>query len=437
MRFCIKVLFLGFVLAMMSCSTTKKLPSSVFSLDQAIDTSKVLSTGFSGVHITDLKTEEVVFSKNASKYFVPASNTKIFTLWASLNYLGDSIPALKYVETDTSLTFWGTGDPTFMHSLFPATPTLEFLKSKAKSKKLFQSYGHSTIKHFGEGWMWDDFNDYYQPEISTFPAYGNVLTIKKDSMGIAANPEYLMNNTIMTPQTKIVKRNPEFNQFLLPALLDTIKAYYQEIPYKDAENVNRQILESLIGTKINPINLPIPDDAKTVYSSPTDTVLRRMMQVSDNMLAEQLLLLTGLAQNDTLSAVFSISHAKTNLLRDLIDSPIWVDGSGLSKYNMMTPRSITQLLKKMHQQTNEQRLFSLMAIGGQNGSLRNMFKSTDGPYIFAKTGSLAAVYNLSGYMITRSGRKLIFSFMNNNFSGSATPVRKEVERVLNLVREHY
>ena len=105
-------------------------------------------------------------------------------------------------------------------------------------------------------------------------------------MGIAANPEYLMNNTIMTPLTKIVKRNPEFNQFLLPALLDTIKAYYQEIPYKDAENVNRQILESLIGTKINPINLPIPDDAKTVYSSPTDTVLRRMMQVSDNMLAE-------------------------------------------------------------------------------------------------------------------------------------------------------
>jgi D-alanyl-D-alanine carboxypeptidase/D-alanyl-D-alanine-endopeptidase (penicillin-binding protein 4) len=162
-----------------------------------------------------------------------------------------------------------------------------------------------------------------------------------------------------------------------------------------------------------------------------------MMQVSDNMLAEQLLLLTGLAQNDTLSAVFSISHAKTNLLRDLIDSPIWVDGSGLSKYNMMTPRSITQLLKKMHQQTDEQRLFSLMAIGGQNGSLRNMFKSTDGPYIFAKTGSLAAVYNLSGYMITRSGRKLIFSFMNNNFSGSATPVRKEVERVLNLVREKY
>jgi D-alanyl-D-alanine carboxypeptidase/D-alanyl-D-alanine-endopeptidase (penicillin-binding protein 4) len=118
MRFCIKVLFLVFVLAIMSCSTTKKLPSSVFSLDQAIDTSKVLGTGFSGVHITDLNTSEVIFSRNASKYFVPASNTKIFTLWASLNYLGDSIPALKYIETDTSFTFWGTGDPTFIHPYF-------------------------------------------------------------------------------------------------------------------------------------------------------------------------------------------------------------------------------------------------------------------------------------------------------------------------------
>ncbi len=437
MKLIIKILFPIFVLVIMSCSTKKKLPASVFSLDQAIDTSKVLATGFSGVHITDLNTSEVIFSRNASKYFVPASNTKIFTLFASLNYLRDSIPALKYVETDTSLTFWGTGDHTFMHNLFPASATIDFLKSNSQSKKLFQSYGHANIKHFGEGWMWDDFNDYYQAEITTFPAYGNVLTIKKDSTGIKGNPEYAMNRTIMTPQTKIVKRSPEFNQFLLPALLDTIKTYYQEIPYKDAENVNRQILESLIGTKINPINLPLPDDAETVYSIPTDTVLRRMMQVSDNMLAEQLLLLTGLTQNDTISSEFSIENVKTTLLKDLIDSPIWVDGSGLSKYNMMTPRSITQLLKKMHQQTDEQRLFSLMAIGGQNGSLRNMFKGNDGPYIFAKTGSLAAVYNLSGYMITRSGRKLIFSFMNNNFSGSAAPVRKEVERVLNLIREKY
>ncbi|MFZ1455130.1 MAG: D-alanyl-D-alanine carboxypeptidase, partial [Saprospiraceae bacterium] len=121
MKLIIKILFPIFVLVIMSCSTKKKLPASVFSLDQAIDTSKVLATGFSGVHITDLNTSEVIFSRNASKYFVPASNTKIFTLFASLNYLRDSIPALKYVETDTSLTFWGTGDPTFMHSLFPAS----------------------------------------------------------------------------------------------------------------------------------------------------------------------------------------------------------------------------------------------------------------------------------------------------------------------------
>ena len=156
-----------------------------------------------------------------------------------------------------------------------------------------------------------------------------MLTIKKDSTGIKGNPEYAMNRTIMTPQTKIVKRSPEFNQFLLPALLDTIKTYYQEIPYKDAENVNRQILESLIGTKINPINLPLPDDAETVYSIPTDTVLRRMMQVSDNMLAEQLLLLTGLTQNYTISSEFSIENVKTTLLKDLIDSTIWVDCCGL------------------------------------------------------------------------------------------------------------
>lgn len=430
------VVVIGMML-LSSCSTSKRIMPSFQSLDMAIDTSKAFSSGFAGVHITDLNTGEILFSRNASKYFTPASNTKIFTLYASIKYLGDSIPALKYVETDTSLTFWGTGDPTFMHTLFPESGTLDFLKSKSKTKKLFQSYGHSKVKPFGEGWAWDDYNDYYQPEISSFPAYGNVLTVKKDSLGISGKPEFMMNKTIMNASTKYVQRNKEFNQFVLPALLDTVKSYYQEIPYKDAELSNRQILESLLSVPVNPVYLPVSSDAKTYYSISTDTVLRRMMQISDNMLAEHLLLLSGMAKYDTVSTEYAIKMVKENLMNDLIDAPQWVDGSGLSRYNMMTPRSITQLLKKMYQSSDEKRIFSMMAVGGVNGTIRNMFKNGDGPYVFAKTGSLFGVYTLSGYLITRTGRKLIFSFMNNNFSGPTSGVRRDVEKVLNAVRDMY
>ncbi|MBL0023529.1 MAG: D-alanyl-D-alanine carboxypeptidase [Saprospiraceae bacterium] len=94
-------------LVITSCTTTKKLTKQEKDISLSIDTSSVLLHGFSGLYISDLNTNQVLFSSNAHKYFVPASNTKLFTLEACLSSLGDSIPALKYVETDSTFTFWG------------------------------------------------------------------------------------------------------------------------------------------------------------------------------------------------------------------------------------------------------------------------------------------------------------------------------------------
>ena len=122
---------------------------------------------------------------------------------------------------------------------------------------------------------------------------------------------------------------------------------------------------------------------------------------------------------------------------DLSQKPKWVDGSGLSRYNMMTPVSITELLKKMYSQYPEKRLFSLMSVGGVNGTIKGLYQNGQEPFMFAKSGTLSGAYNLSGYLISKSGRKLIFSFMNNNFNIPTSKVRKEVERILLLVREMY
>lgn len=429
------ILFISFALA--SCSTTKKVNRDTSVIGLTLDTSTILSNGFTGLHISDLNSGQVLFSRNAQKYFSPASNTKIFTLFACLKSLGDSIQALKYVETDSTLTFWGTGDPTFMHSMFAQSGTLEFMKSKAATKKIYQSYAHSSIDPYGQGWMWDDYNGYYQPELASFPAYGNVLYIQKDSMGIKAQPDFLMNRLVKNENTKIVKRNLDYNLFQVPVALDTAANFMQEIPYKNAESVNREILESLINTRISISNQPLPDEARVLYSLHVDTVLRRMMQVSDNMLAEHLLLLSGMVNADTISSNFAIQYTIDNHLNDLSQKPKWVDGSGLSRYNLMTPLSITELLKKMYTQFPEKRLFSLMSVGGVNGTIKGLYKSENEPYLFAKSGTLSGVYNLSGYLIAKSGRKLIFSFMNNSFIHPASKVRKEVERTLMMVRESY
>ena len=157
-----------------------------------------------------------------------------------------------------------------------------------------------------------------------------------------------------------------------------------------------------------------------------------MLHVSDNMLAEQLILLCSKA--DTLNTQKSIESIMKNYLSDLPDKARWVDGSGLSRYNLFTPRSIVKLLQKIYQEVPKERLFELLPAGGQPGTLRNMFKGNQ-PFIFAKSGSFSNNYNLSGYLIGRSGKTYLFSFMNNSFMNPMSEIRKEVDRILTNIHE--
>ena len=85
-------------------------------------------TQFTGLYLYDPDKKEEIFSYNGNKYFTPASNTKIFTLYAAMKTLNDSIPAFKYALIGDELHLEGTGDPTFMHPKFKNPKVLEFLK---------------------------------------------------------------------------------------------------------------------------------------------------------------------------------------------------------------------------------------------------------------------------------------------------------------------
>jgi D-alanyl-D-alanine carboxypeptidase/D-alanyl-D-alanine-endopeptidase (penicillin-binding protein 4) len=59
------------------------------------------------------------------------------------------------------------------------------------------------------------------------------------------------------------------------------------------------------------------------------------------------------------------------------------------------------------------------------------------PYVFAKSGSMSGVYNLSGYLATRRGKLLYFSVMNNNFTGSVAAVRRQTAELLKQIHERF
>jgi D-alanyl-D-alanine carboxypeptidase/D-alanyl-D-alanine-endopeptidase (penicillin-binding protein 4) len=403
--------------------------------------SAIVKDHFTGFALYDLDVKKMIYELNADKYFTPASNTKLFTYYTCLKMLGDSIPALKYVIRGDSLIFWGTGDPSFLHSDLKSTKALNFIK-KSK-KKLFFSTGNYANAFYGDGWAWDDYNDYYQAEITELPIEDNVAVVFADNNGmVRIKPSYLTRylkcDSSYRPATFKIKRDFLSNSFVYPPAKPP-KNYRQEVPWKTSVALTLALLQDTLKKTISEIHLQLPDDAKTLYDAVADTVYRHMLQPSDNFIAEQLLLVCSSVKFKTLNSDSVIKYSKTHYLADLPDVPQWVDGSGLSRRNLFTPRSVVVLLSKILDEVKDENLLhSLMPTGGIAGTIRTAYKTDNGhPFVWAKTGSLSNNYNQSGYLITRKGKRLAFSFMNNNFTRPAREVRDEMVKIMTFIHERY
>jgi D-alanyl-D-alanine carboxypeptidase/D-alanyl-D-alanine-endopeptidase (penicillin-binding protein 4) len=122
-------------------------------------------------------------------------------------------------------------------------------------------------------------------------------------------------------------------------------------------------------------------------------------------------------------------------LKDVPQKPKWVDGSGLSRYNLFTPESFVYILHKMKTEFGWERIKHILPTGGA-GTLSSYYKKDSG-YIYAKTGTLSNNCALSGYLITKKGKLLIFSVLANNYITGSVPVRRAVEKYLLAIRENY
>lgn len=391
-----------------------------------------------GFVLYDPQTDKTIFDFNGARYFTPASNTKIFTLYTALTILGDSVPGIEYVQRNDSLIFWGTGDPSFLYQeVFHDSTVYNFLSSS--EAPLFFSGTNFHTEHFGEGWAWDDYNSGYSAERSSFPLYGNVVTVIGDREVLRIAPDYFSPafKEGMPGKTLNIVRHLNENTFVVHPGNERSDVREIRVPFRVDSATFPAVLSDTLKRYVRPVNILPPANRKTIFSIHVDSLYRVMMQESDNFIAEQLLMICANVLSDSLKPEIAIRFMKENHLRDLPDEPIWVDGSGLSRYNLFTPRSIVRLWQKISETVPRERLFPLLATGGVNGTLRNWYRRQEGPYIFGKTGSLSNNHCLSGFLVTRKGRVLIFSFMNSNFTATGNAIRRNMQAILETIYENY
>lgn len=385
---------------------------------------------FTGVFIIDAESRDTLFSHNSEKYFTPASNTKIFTLFTAMELLPELLPQLQFQKNEDTIYVRGTGDPTLLHPYFKSETSL----------KLISGYDHITWINnrfqdtpLGPGWSWADFDAYYSAERSELPLYGNVaLAGSVSSDSIWMSPKGF---PFITPDTKPkYYRDQTTNQFYVytKSIEDTL-----EIPFRTDTSSVRFLLEDYTGKKVTVKDSVLPGKWETIYGVAADSVYRRMMKISDNFIAEQLLIQASSMVGDTLSPENAIKFMMNGPLSDLKHPPRWVDGSGLSRYNLFTPESMVHVLYKLYQCYGAERLYNFFPEGGVSGTIKNYFPGADQPYVHAKTGTLSNNYCLSGYLVTATGKTLIFSFMNNHYQGSSIPLKKEMTPILEWVRDNY
>ncbi len=427
------------LLPLVSCFSCASLKTSK-NIEQVFENSAAFKQGFAGLVIYDPETNKTIFDKNGDKYFTPASNTKLFTFYTALKLFGDSIPSIKYTVYGDSLIFKGTGDPSLLYADFNSEKTLDFLRNL--DKKLFLLSSNFTESKFGPGWAWDDFNGYYSAERNAFPLYGNIVEFdfKKDQNAPKSYPDNFKDSISTEKSENLgagIYRDIDANIFRYKNTKRT-EASTRLVPFITSAYTSAKLLSDTLRKEVmllpqKPENIDLDH---TIYNEASDSLYKKMLQESDNFIAEQFLLVSAGIISDTLETDIAIDYAQENLLNDLPDKVNWHDGSGLTRYNLFTPRSLVKLISKITEEIGDDKFKSLLPAGGESGTLKNYYKS-DKAYIYAKTGTLRNNHSLSGLLITKSGKTLYFSFMNSNYTVPTSRLKQAMEEILSTVRDQY
>ena len=451
-------------------------------LEALLDESALSRAGLIGVHMLNAETGRVEFTSNADRFFVPASNVKLFTTALALSRLGPdyrfrtrilvaSLPGLSG-RLAGSLVLEGGGDPNLSGRVLPydveATPADPLTPIEELADQIVRAgvrridgdiIGDDTAfawNPYGEGWGVDDPLWEYGAAVSAISLNDNTIRLSilsGDPPRVLLSPPidyFQIDNRLRLgkPQRIRIERDLATKQIRLTGTLPASgageghilgiddPALFAALALRDAltrrgVDVRGKALarHALAGEN--------PKPAETVElvvrkSAALSDILQVVAKVSQNLHAEMMLRAVGRERRQSGTVDAGLAEMDVFLKESGI-LPVEYDlhdGSGLSRLNLVTPSAVAKLLRAMDLSPHREQWNRLLPVGGEDGTLQFRYKNTTGiGRVHAKTGTLTHITALGGYLDRKDGSRLVFSILANNQKASSSEVRALVDKL--------
>jgi len=427
-----------------------------------------------GIIVANLSTGKIVYEKNPTRLFLPASNLKLFTAYAALKKLGPAFTFQTAVYADTShlqngilngnVYFKFSGDPQL------TLPQLNNLVSALTRAGIQKINGAVIVDNsaydsagLGPGWMWDDQNYCYSAPINALNINHNCFSINllpadhpsALSLLEPVQPPLLVNinNQIRTTSPNSVCQinieSNESNNYTLNGCISSVKpgikktATTLEIATINAPLYASKLLDQLLqnnhitvtqGVQFGRLNSG-NNLIAVINSKPLSKIIADMLKPSDNLIANSLFKKLGEVTSQRIGSWETGKEAMQTIMRvQLLIEPrsqIIVDGSGDSRYDLVTPQQILMILLSVYRNPTLADIYiPALPIAGIDGTLHSRMTSPGiKGKVLAKTGSMEGVSSLSGFIKTSHKQTLAFVIVFNNFTGSENKYRAIQDRI--------
>lgn len=369
-----------------------------------------------GILVVNPATGDTLFSRNASKLFMPASNEKIITGSIALALLGPdyryktafvSRGAIRDSALDGDLIVIGRGDPTVsnhaqgnaMSWMARIADSLAARGIKKVNGALVRGGNAFPDSIYGYGWEWDD------------------LTTESG----APIDELLYNEGMTTMPARVNGRDTTIDIATRTPGRTYLEALSSALSARGIA-IGRGVSDSV--AEINASGL---DTLFVVSSPPLRDILKLLEKPSQNQIAEILIHTIGLEKTGVGTADSGAAVIRRQLLSWGAERDGFrvYDGSGLSRHDLVSPETIVRTLVTIQRDTAFQAFYDALPIAGVDGTLRTRMVSTPAAgNMHAKTGTLQFVRSLSGYVNDADGDRLVFSLLHNHFTVPVDSVSK-------------